>query len=72
MRSLPEILNYFTVYGLESDSKTNSSNEQQFYLVNKDILFLHEVTSSLYLKDPSPQSGKAIVVRFSHCYFMFV
>ncbi len=68
MRSLPEILNYFTVYGLESDSKTNSSNEQQFYLVNKDILFLHEDNSSLAI---SPQSGK-VIKGFSHCYFMFV
>ncbi|CAB4008678.1 pleckstrin homology domain-containing family G member 5-like isoform X2, partial [Paramuricea clavata] len=32
VRPLPELLQFFTVYGLESDSKTTSSNEQQFYL----------------------------------------
>lgn len=37
-RSLAEILQYFTVYGLESDSKNNTSNEQQFYLVNKNLI----------------------------------
>ena len=37
-RSLPEILDYFTVYGLENDTKSSSSNEQQFYLVNKHFL----------------------------------